>query len=314
MKIRIWLGLLAVYISWGTTYLAIRFAVETIPPFLMAATRFLIAGLIVYTWRRLAGDPRPSRLQWRSAAIIGLLLLTGGIGGVAWAEQRVASGVAALIVASSPLWMVLIDALRRGGALPRWQTSAGVLVGLLGIVLLVDPSVGSDRSLKLDSMGVLALSLAAFLWAVGSLYSRHADLPASPLMGTGMEMLAGSAGLFVMGTLIGEWGSLNLQAITARSLLGLAYLVIAGSLVGFVAYTWLLRVAPTPLVATYAYVNPLIAVLVGSLWGEEALMPRLVLAALVIVAGVVLINLGRRVNKTGRLPERLELSPAHGED
>lgn len=314
MKIRIWLGLLAVYITWGTTYLAIRFAVETIPPFLMAGMRFLIAGSIVYTWRRLAGDPRPARLQWRSAGIIGLLLLTGGIGGVAWAEQRVASGIAALIVASAPLWMVLIDAIRQGGARPSWQTAAGVLVGLLGIALLVSPSNGIDRSLQLDATGILALSLAAFLWAIGSLYSRNADLPASPLMGTGMEMLAGSAGLFAAGTLTGEWGSLNLPAIAPRSLLGLAYLVVAGSLVGFVAYSWLLRVAPTPLVATHAYVNPLIAMFVGSLWGQEALVPRLVLAALVIVAGVVLINLGQRAGETRRLPNRLELSPAHGED
>ena len=312
MKAKIWLALIAVYIVWGSTYLAIRFAVQTIPPFIMAGTRFLIPGAILYAWRRLAGDVRPTRQQWRSAAIVGLFLLLGGNGAVTWAEQRVASGVTALIVGSAPLWMVLIDALRPGGERPNWQTTIGVLIGLAGIALLVGPAEFSGSQLQMDTPGVAMLLLAALLWAVGSLYSRNAQLPSSPLLGTGMEMLAGGAGLYLAGTLTGEWGRLDLAAIAPSSLLGLGYLIAFGSLVGFVAYTWLLRVAPTPLVATYAYVNPLIAIFMGNLLAKEALTPRLIIAALVIVSAVALINTGRA--KTAKPVSKLVPVPAPGED
>jgi drug/metabolite transporter (DMT)-like permease len=293
MKLKIWLALIAVYITWGSTYLAIRFAVATIPPFLMAGGRFLIAGAILLAWRRLAGDTGPTRIQWRSAAIVGLFLLLGGNGGVAWAEQRVASGIAALIVGSAPLFMVLIDALRPGGERPNWQTGTGVIVGFLGIALLISPAQWSGNHLQLDSFGVAVLMLSSVFWAVGSLYSRNAQLPESPLMGTGMEMLAGSAGLLVVGTLTGEWSQLHLAAISPASLWGMLYLITFGSFVGFACYTWLLRVAPTPLVSTYAYVNPLIAILLGSLLAKEVLTPRLLIAALVILSAVALINTGR---------------------
>ena len=314
MKTRILLALLAVYIAWGSTYLAILYGVESIPPFLLAGTRFLIAGSIVYIWRRLAGDPVPSRVQWRSAGVIGLLLLVGGNGGVTWAEQHVPSGIAALLVAAVPLWMVVLDALRPGGNRPNWQTGLGVLVGLAGIGILVGPSEWSGNHLNLDSLGVAVLLLAALSWAIGSLYSRGADLPSSALLGTGMEMLAGSAGLFLMATVTGEWSRLDLAAVTPRSLGGLAYLIVFGSLVGFVAYTWLLRVAPTPLVATYAYVNPLIAVLLGSLFAQEAFTPRLLLAAAVIVSAVVLINYGRVKSSQPVPSKRLAFAPTSGED
>lgn len=293
MKFRIWLALISVYITWGSTYLAIRFAVETIPPFLMAGVRFLIAGTILYAWRRLSGDAPPTRVQWRSAAIVGLFLLLGGNGGVSWAEQYVPSGIAALIVGSAPFWMVLIDALRPGGQRPNWQTASGVLVGFLGIALLINPSQESGGLLEMNVAGVVALLLASLLWAIGSLYSRTAQLPESPLLGTGMEMLVGSASLFLVGTLAGEWGSLDLNAITPRSLWGMAYLITFGALVGFVSYTWLLRVAPTPLVATYAYVNPLIAVVLGNLFAKETLTPQIIVAALIIVGAVAMINTGR---------------------
>ncbi|UCH60893.1 MAG: EamA family transporter [Anaerolineales bacterium] len=308
MKPRIWLAMLAVYIAWGSTYLAIRVAIETIPPFLMAGTRFLIAGFILYAWRRLAGDARPSRLEWRSASIVGLLLLVGGNGGVVWAEQWVTSGIAALIVASAPLMMALIDLLRPGGRKPGWVASFGLLVGFSGIILLVSPTAGQGGSLDLNMSGITVLLLASFLWAAGSLYNRGAALPKSPLLGTGMEMLIGSAGLFLLGTLTGEWSRLELTAISLRSLVGLAYLVVGGALVGFVAYTWLLRVAPTPLVATYAYVNPLIAILIGNLLLAEPLSPRLLLSALVILSAVALTNLER-----ARRPKTPQVAPLlHG--
>ncbi len=285
--------MLAVYIVWGSTYLAIRFAVETIPPFLMAGTRFLIAGLMLYGWRRLAGDAAPQKLEWKSAAIIGLLLLVGGNGLVSWAEQYVPSGITALMVGAAPLWMVLIDAVRPGGVRPGWQTVAGVLIGFAGIGLLVGGWQTGQHIQQVNLAGVLALFASGILWAAGSLYSRNARLPGSPLMGTGMEMLAGGVGLLLLGTLVGEWLRLDLAGISSRSLMGLGYLIVFGALVGFAAYTWLLRVAPTPLVSTYAYVNPLIAILLGSLMAGEALSARILIAALVILSAVALINTTR---------------------
>lgn len=293
MKTRIWLALITVYIVWGSTYLAIRFAVESMPPFLMAAVRFLIAGAILFAWRRFAGDRAPRRIEWRSAAIVGLLLLTGGNGNVVWAEQRVASGVAALIVGSAPLWMVAIDSLRPGGEMANAQTWAGILIGFIGIVILINPLDMIKSGSQMDNLGTLSLLLGAFLWALGSLYSRQAPLPGSPLLGTGMEMLVGGAGLLILATITGEWSRLDLTAITARSWWGLVYLIIFGALIGFAAYTWLLRNAPTPLVSTYAYVNPLIAILLGSFFASEPLTARLVVAAIVVVSSVALINTAR---------------------
>ena len=238
-------------------------------------------------------------------------MLLGGNGGVTWAEQYVPSGIAALLVGSAPLWMVLIDALRPGGVRPNWQTLVGVLVGFAGITLLVGPVQLGGSLQDLDSAGVAVLMLSGLLWAVGSLYSREARLPASPLMGTSMEMLAGAAGLLALGTLTGEWARLDLASISSRSLLGLAYLVIFGALVGFAAYTWLLRVAPTPLVSTYAYVNPLIAIVVGSWLAQEPFTPRILISALVIVSAVALINTAR-----SKTPLRTiqAVSPVSGDD
>jgi drug/metabolite transporter (DMT)-like permease len=287
----IWGALIAVYIAWGSTYLAIRFAVETMPPFLMAATRFLFAGGVLYAFRRLRGDPAPTRIEWRSAAIVGLLLLAGANGSVVWAEQLVVSGIAALMVGSAPLWMVLIDALRPGGHWPDWKAVVGVVVGFGGIALLVWPSNGLQGEVNPVGAGVLVL--ASILWAIGSLYSRGAELPDSPLLGTGMEMLAGGAGLVIMGTLNNEWSQINLAGISTRSLLGLAYLIVGGAWVGFAAYTWLLRVAPTTLVSTYAYVNPLIAIFMGNLLASEPLTTRILIAAAIIVTSVALITMTR---------------------
>jgi len=309
MKLRIWSALIAVYICWGSTYLAIRFAVETMPPFLMAATRFLIPGAILFIWRRASGDRRPTRLEWRSAAIVGALLLLMGNGSVVWAEQRVVSSIAALLVSTAPLWMVLIDALRPGGRRPSWQTAAGVLIGFFGILLLVGPLELAGTRQSIDPLGLAVLLIAAFFWAVGSLYNRGARLPASPLLGTGMEMLAGGAGLLILGTLTGEWSQLQLSAVTARSLWGLAYLIVFGSLIGYASYTWLLRAAPTPLVSTYAYVNPLIAVFIGSLLAQEPLNARILLSALVIIGAVALINTSRMA-----APQVAEVVPASAGD
>jgi drug/metabolite transporter (DMT)-like permease len=306
MKVKVWSALVAVYIVWGSTYLAIRFAVDTIPPFLMAGTRFLISGLILYVWRRLAGDQNPTPRQWRSALIVGLLLLLGGNGLVSWAEQHVASGIAALMVASVPLWMALIDTLRPKGVKPDWKIVLGLLVGFGGLALLVTSSRNDSAAEGMNPLGIGALLVASLLWSIGSVYSSSADMPRSTLLSTGIEMFGGAAGLFLAGTFTGEWQSLHLSAITGSSLLGLAYLVTFGSLIGFVAYAWLLRNAPLSLVSTYAYVNPVVAIFVGAWLGNELINGRIILAALVIIGSVVVINW----SKQAKIVQKEEIAPS----
>lgn len=306
MKFKIWSALIAVWICWGSTYLAIRFAVETIPPFLMAGIRFLIAGSILYAWRRWAGDAMPTRIEWRSTAIIGVFLLVGGNGSVVWAEQKVPSGITALVLAATPLFLVLIDALLPHGKRASLLTIVGVLLGFAGIALLVaHPEPESGRP---DLWGIATLILASFLWSVGSLYARDARLPSSPLLGTGMEMLAGGVGLVILGTLAGEWNRLHPSKIALHSLWGVAYLIVFGSLVGFVAYTWLLRTAPIPLVSTYAYVNPLVAIFLGYFLGNELLGYRTLAATAIIVGSVALINLARSLEGGAKKKEASEVA------
>ena len=304
----IWSALIAIYIVWGSTYLAIRFAVETMPPFLTAGFRFLIAGGLLYIFRRLRGDKAPLRLEWRSAAIVGLFLLVGGNGGVMWAEQRVASGIAALLIGSVPLWIALLDSLRPGGRRPDRWVIAGVLAGFAGIIILIGPAQLIGIQGEVDPVGAVVLLLAALSWAAGSLYNRGAKLPDSPLLGTGMEMLVGSLGLFILGTATGEWSQMELTSFSTRSLLGFAYLVVFGSLVGFASYVWLLRVAPTMLVSTYAYVNPLVAILLGSLLAGEALTPRIGLAVMFILGSVVLITLTNPANSKSAAAENAPIA------
>jgi drug/metabolite transporter (DMT)-like permease len=290
MKAKTWLAMSAIYIIWGSTYLAIRFTVETIPPFMSAGLRFLIAAVIIYIWRRLSGDPLPTRRQWRDTAIVGLLLLLGGNGLVSWAEQKVPSGITALIIGSVPLWLTLVEALRPSGTKPGWRGLMGLLIGFTGIALLVGPAEFGQASAQFDLAGIAALLLASFLWSLGSVYSKTADFPKSSILVTGMEMFAGSSGLFIMSGLTGEFSRVRPEAISAASLLGLAYLIAVGSLIGFVAYAWLLRNAPISLVSTYAYVNPVVAVFLGALLADELVNMRIIVAAAVIVGAVVLIN------------------------
>jgi drug/metabolite transporter (DMT)-like permease len=261
------------------------------PPFLMAGARFLIAGSVLYLIRRTVGDPKPSRKEWQSAAVIGLFLLVGGNGGVVWAEQRVASGVAALLVGIAPLWMILIDLLHPDGRRPNRWAILGVGLGFIGIVVLIDPLQSMSSKETIDPVRAGVLVLASLLWSIGSLYSRKAKLPSSPLLGTGMEMLAGGFGLLILGVLTGELGRLSLFSISRSSWLGWIYLVVFGSWIGFTAYTWLLRSAPTPLVSTYAYVNPMVAVLLGYFLAEEILTFRIFVAASMVIGSVALISI-----------------------
>ena len=292
---RVWLALGAVYFIWGSTYLAIRFAVATMPPFLSAAARFLVSGSFLYGWRRLAGDPKPSATQLRTAAVVGLFLLLGGNGGVVWAEQFIPSGLTALLVATVPLWMISIDALGPGGERPRARALAGILVGFCGALLLLGWSAESATSDHF--LGALAVLVASVFWSVGSIYGKTAALPPSPLLTAGIEMLAGGVGQIAAASLLGEFGRLSLREISLASALGWVYLTAVGP-VAFAAYAWLLRNAPTPLVATYSYVNPLVAILLGYFLGKEILTPRILFAASLIIGSVALVSAPPRPLKT----------------
>lgn len=278
------LGFAAVYILWGSTYLGIRFAVASIPPLLMAGVRHLVAGLILYAIMRLSGQPRPTRLHWKNATLLGGLLLLGGNGLVSVAEQTVSSGVAALIVAAVPFWMVLLNAADRRVA-PKISVLAGLVLGVIGLAILVLPT-GSAGADHVDPFGVLMLIAATFSWGVGSLYSPKATLPASIFLGIGMEMVAGGVLLFGVGLASGEGVGFHLDAVTLKSLLALAYLIVFGSLFGFSAYVWLLKHTTPARASTYAFVNPVIAVLLGWALADEAFTLRIALAGGIIVAAV----------------------------
>jgi len=292
MKAKVWAALLAVYLVWGSTYLMIRFVVETLPPFLSAGLRFVVSGVILLAWRRLSGDAVPTLRQWRSAAIVGTLLLLGGNGLVCWAEQTVPSGVAALIIGTVPMFLVIADALRPNGVRPTLRLLAGLLIGFIGIYLLVGPSVFSD-GMPLNMAGVAALLLASLLWAVGSIYSKTADLPKTALMTTGAEMLAGGFALLVVSVLSEQWSIFSLTQVSADSWLALVYLIVFGSMIGFASYAWLLQNAPISLVATYAYVNPLVAVFLGNWFAQEPLTPRILSASAIIIGAIVFMNSSR---------------------
>lgn len=290
MKTKIWLALLALYIVWGSTYLGIKVAIETIPPFFHASIRFLISGIILVVWQKSTGQAMPTRNQWKSAAIIGTLLLLGGNGLVSWAEQFIPSGVAALIIGSMPMFLVLAEALRPHGVKPTWRAIVGLLIGFAGIFILVGPAEISGSESKLNPLGVIALLVACVTWASGSIYSKTADLPKSSLMNTGAQMLMGSVSLLIVSLVTGELNGWDINAVSLRSIYGLTYLILIGSLVGFASYGWLLQNAPISLVATYAYVNPIVAVLLGNWIGNEPLEPRIWLATGIIIGSVIFIN------------------------
>jgi drug/metabolite transporter (DMT)-like permease len=282
----------AVYVIWGSTYLAIRIAIETIPPFLMAGTRFLVAGGLLFIWAMVRGEPRPKRMHWRPAVIIGGLMLVGGNGGVTWAEQTVPSGTAALLVAMVPIWMVLIDWLRPGGSRPGRMVFLGLALGFLGVVLLIGPRGTGGRE-AIHLVGAAVIIGAALSWSTGSIYSRSAKLPESPLVATALEMLAGGALLFLVGSISGEWGELNLAQISSRSLISLGYMILFGSIIAFTAYIWLLRVSTPARVSTYAYVNPVVAVFLGGAVLGETLSVHTLIAAAIIVSAVIIITVNR---------------------
>jgi drug/metabolite transporter (DMT)-like permease len=279
----------AVYLVWGSTYLGIRLAIDSIPPLLMAGARFMLAGGILYGAMRLRGVPRPEPRHWGTAFILGALLLLAGNGGVSWAQQTVPSGIAALVVAAVPLWIMLVDWLRPAGRRPTLLVVLGLGAGFAGVVLLV---MGKDQFGQriVNPAGAVALVVATVCWAFGSVYSRWLPKPASPLQAIGMQMLAGGFLQLVTGFGLGEAAQFSWARITPTSAWAFVYLTLVGSLVGFTAYVWLLQVSTPAKVSTYAYVNPLIAVGLGHFVLQEAVPRNAAVAGILILAAVCLIT------------------------
>jgi drug/metabolite transporter (DMT)-like permease len=287
--VRITLCFLAVYLVWGSTYLAIRYAIETLPPLLMAGARYVTAGAVLSAWGMRDGV-RPTIRHWREALLLGAFFFLGGNGAVVWAEQRIPSGIASLLIATMPLWVVLLDWLRPSGTRPHPLVAAGVVLGFGGLLLLMSRS-GTD-SARIDMAGAVVLVGGALSWAIGSLYALNADLPRSLLLASGMEMLAGGALLTLGGVASGELGTLRLDAVSIRSALAFIYLVVFGSIITFSAFRYLVDAVSPSRVSTYAYVNPVVAVLLGWLLAGETISARMLTGAAVIVGAVAMVTAG----------------------
>lgn len=298
------LAFAAVYLFWGSTFLAIRFAIDTLPPFLMAGTRFLIAGTILFTWAAISGERiRAALSQWPKALLLGGLLLLCGNGGVTWAEKYLATGLAALLTASEPLWVVMLNwVLTRRR--PNARVLLGVFIGLIGVALLVSDGVtrvDASSSMELVSAGVVLF--AAFSWAAGSVYANHRPIKASTSMASGMQMLGGGLLLMVLALVVGDHNRFSMANASWLSLGAVCYLIVFGALVGFTAYSWLLRNVTPARAATYAYVNPVVAVFLGWLVASEPLTVRMLMAAAVIVVSVVLITTFGSERTTSTAPD-----------
>lgn len=298
-RVLIILAFAAVYLIWGSTYLGIRFAIETLPPFLMAGTRFSIAGAILFSWALLNGESiRSSFSQWPKALAIGGLLLLGGNGGVTWAEKYIPSGFAALFVATEPLWVVVLN-WAMSHKRPNWKVLLGVFIGLVGVALLVGDGLKSGISgSSINLISAIVVLLASFSWAAGSVYASRKPIKASTSMAAGMQMMGGGFLLLLLALVAGDFPQLNLAAASWVSIGAFFYLLVFGSLVGFTAYSWLLRNVSPASAATYAYVNPVVAVLLGWLLANEPLTLRMVVAAAIITGSVILITTFGREHTT----------------
>lgn len=288
-RTRIILAFAAVYVLWGSTYLFIKYAVETIPPFTLGASRFILSAAILYAIARWRGSPNPTAADLRLGIMSGVLMLGFGNGGVIWAEQTVPSGVVALIVSSVPIWVVLIDWLRPGGTRPRKATFIGLALGVIGMVILVGPGaiVGQGH---VDEVGVGALLVGSFAWSYGTVLTRWNKASGSPLMLAAVQMAGAAAAFSLVALSSGEILRVDWSAVSPRSWLSVVYLVLAGSVIAYSAYVYLLGVVSAAKAATYAYVNPIIAVVLGWLFASEPLGARTIVAAVVILGGVAIIT------------------------
>lgn len=301
-SVKLYLALGSIYFIWGSTYLAISYAVKGMPPFLMAGTRFLLAGLILAALHRIRGGAWPDARMLVPSALVGILLFLGGNGGVVWAEQFVPSSHTALIIAFVPAWMLLIDWLFGSRTKPEPATIVGFAAGLVGIALLVLPEHFSSFKLAVDPIGFFVLVISAISWAGGSIYARYARLPSSPFLTTALQQLFGGAALIVASVVAKEPSRLSFTSISPVSFLAFAYLVVFGSIIALSAYSWLLKNAPPAQVATYAYVNPVVAVFLGWLIAGEPLTFRKLIATAIIVASVAIIT-AYQVRKAAPLEE-----------
>lgn len=284
----------AVYLVWGSTYLAIKYAIETFPPFLMAGGRFVVAGAILYTWARFSSDyEKPKREHWRTSLVVGTFLLLGGNGAVVFAQHYISSSLAALLVATEPFFIVLLTWLWLKGGRPTPRVIIGLAVGFVGVWLLIagQKSTGSSTSGSEQLLGTFAIIGGALAWAIGSIYGLRAPVPKSSILTAGMQMLAGGFVLLLVSLITGEWRSFEIAQVSANSWLAVVYLIIFGSLIGFTAYSWLLKNAQPAMVSTYAYVNPMVAVLLGWLVAGETMTGQMLVGAGVVVGSVVLITL-----------------------
>ena len=297
------LAFLAVYLVWGSSYFAIRVAIESMPPFLMSGARMFTAGVLLAAWAWSRGAPRPRWVELRATAVTGFLMLFIGNGTVTWAEQYTASGRVALIVAMTPVWFVLIEWLRPGGTRPGATLITGLAIGASGVALLVGADALSGTHEMIAVLAELAVLFGSLSWATGSMYSRHATLPESSAVASALQMLFASLFLASAGALRGELSTFHLDAVTTRSGVALAYLVAGPSLIGYSAFVWLLKVSTPAKVGTYGYVNPMIAVLLGWALAGEPLTQRMMVATAVIVVGVALITFGRSAPPASREPE-----------
>lgn len=276
-----------IYFIWGSTYLAIRYAIETIPPFMMAGVRFSTAGLLLYTFMRLTGAPNPTLRQWLNLAIVGTFLFLGGNGLVVWAEQFITSGLAALLVSMLPLWLIMLDWLWAGGPPPTWKGSIGIFLGFIGVVVLIDPV--QITATDIDLTGALVVVFASLLWATGSIYSKKFTQPKSIFMSAACQMFGGGLALLLTALITGEFSDFEPVAISLVSLSAFTYLVFFGSIVAISSYVWLLQNASAASVSTYAFVNPAVAILLGWLIADEEINAHIITGAVIILAGVVLV-------------------------
>ncbi|MBZ0297692.1 MAG: EamA family transporter [Anaerolineae bacterium] len=300
---RIALAFATIYLVWGSTYLAIRFTIETIPPFLMSGVRFMLAGVILMVWARRRGSPLPTLGQWRWAALSGGLMFLCATGGVTWAVQHVPSSIAALMTAMVPLWVVMLNWLFFSHQRPTPLTFVGLALGFSGIVLLLNPGQPIDGG-PMAFAAMALLTVTPLAWATGSLISRLGSLPDSPRMTTGMQLFSGGALLMVVALFAGDYAALDLRAISLVSAIAFWYLVVVSSVFTFLAYVWLLRVVNPATVATYAFVNPVIAFFLGVVLANEPFTPRTLVATVIILSGVAIITLFSRRASLRRIAQR----------
>ncbi len=290
-RTRIFWSFAAIYLLWGSTYLGIKIAIETIPPFLLGGSRFLVAGALIYGWARLQGEKAPDRSVWGWAALLGTLFFLLGNGLVVWAQQHVPSGRTALLASTSPIWMVIIES-----GLDRWRRPpirvvVGVGLGVVGLYILASPTAGVGEGVGMISAGgLVALVGASVAWAVGAVISHRHHLPTSPAMATGMKVLGGGAQLAVLALVVGEGRRFELSQVSPESWMAFGYLVVCGSIIGFTAFTFLLRTSTPQKVGTASYVNPLVAVFLGWLLANEQVTSRMLLGAAVSLSGVLMIR------------------------